>query len=72
MAGDGLHIVDAAGSIVFANKAMCDMLGYLASELMGRRAIDLMPQAALEGSEQALLRDIYARDFADYFEVIYQ
>jgi PAS domain S-box-containing protein len=72
MAGDGLHIVDASGAIVFANKAMCDMLGYDSIELTGRRAIDLMPQVTIQGSEQAMLRDIYARDFSDYFEVIYQ
>jgi PAS domain S-box-containing protein len=72
MAGDGLHIVDAFGAIVFANKAMCDMLGYDSSELMGKRAIELMPQASLEISEQAMLHDIYARDFSDYFEVLFQ
>jgi len=72
MAGDGIHVVDESGAIVFANKAMCDMLGYEPGELMGRPAIDIMFQDYSEGVDEQALNKVYVRDFFDYFEVLYQ
>jgi len=72
MAGDGIHVTDELGNIVYANRAMCDLVGYELSDLLGMPAIDLTP--ALTGSDidEDMLQEMYTRDYSSYFEVLYQ
>jgi PAS domain S-box-containing protein len=39
---DGLTILDADGIHIFVNERFCDMLGYLPSEIIGRKATDFV------------------------------
>jgi PAS domain S-box-containing protein len=72
MVGDGIHVTDEFGNIVYANKAMCDMVGYELSDLLGRPAIDLTANIPGSGINEAMLQDMYTRDYSSYFEVLYQ
>ncbi len=72
MAGDGIHVTDEMGNIVFANKALCDMLGYELTDLLGKPTITLTPDTPVEGCYESLIEELYARDYSNYFEVLYK
>lgn len=72
MAGDGIHVTDEMGTVIYANQAMCDMLGYGPEELLGRPAIDLTADLSGAGIDEAMLQEMYSRDYSSYFEVLYQ
>ena len=71
MAGDGIHVTDEYGNIVFANKTLCDMLGYDLDDLLGKPAIDLTPELPGSGIDESMLEEMYSRDYSNYFEVFY-
>lgn len=52
---DGLIILDMDGTIVEANAALCEMLGYVRDELIGLNAAVLIPPEILPRLAQALL-----------------
>lgn len=41
--GDGVLVIDTNGKIVVANRALCALLGYTASELLGKKIVDAVP-----------------------------
>jgi diguanylate cyclase (GGDEF)-like protein/PAS domain S-box-containing protein len=53
--GEGVCIVDGQGDIVFVNKALCEIYGYLETELLGRQWRLLWDEAA-EGA--AIMEDL--------------
>jgi PAS domain S-box-containing protein len=70
-AGDGIYVTDELGFIVFANKTLCDMLGYELSELIGRPAVDITADIPNQPLDPAMEHEMYHRDYTDYFETFF-
>jgi PAS domain S-box-containing protein len=69
--GDGIYVTDEMGNIVFANSAMCDMLGYEHSEMIGSYAVDFAADMLLAPVNDAMEQEMYARDYSAPFETSY-
>ena len=54
--GEGIWIVDRAGTITFANDRMAAILGYTKEELLGRSGFDLLAPAELERARAEFAR----------------
>jgi PAS domain S-box-containing protein len=70
-AGDGIYVTDELGTIVFANKALCAMLGYDQGELEGKPAIDITADIPNMPLDEAMEHEMYHRDYTDYFETFF-
>jgi PAS domain S-box-containing protein len=70
-AGDGIYVTDELGTIVFANKALCAMLGYDSGELTGKPAVDITAEMPGLATEETMAYEMYHRAYTDYFECLY-
>jgi len=72
MAGDGIYVTDEIGNIIFANSSLLDMFGYSAGELIGKPAVEIMPDLAGSDEYGRMVQEMYAKDYSNYFECLYQ
>ena len=49
-AGQGIYGIDLEGNCTFINRATCELIGYRAEEVLGRKTHDLMHHHKPDGS----------------------
>lgn len=69
---DGFAVVDAAGRIVEANPAFCEMLGYSATELATLHNTDITPGIWHAAQDDLLRTFVDERGYSDIFEKEYR
>ncbi|MFC1591870.1 PAS domain S-box protein [Thermodesulfobacteriota bacterium] len=72
MTGDGMYVTDEVGTIVRANRALGDMLGYAEAELTGKPSIDLTPELFGSAEEEIMAQEMFSMDYSRNFESLHQ
>ncbi len=70
-AGDGIYVTDELGIVVFANRAMHEMLRYGPGELVGRHATEMTAMIPLIERDPELEHTMYTREYSDPFETFF-
>ncbi len=73
MTGDGIFVTDDMGTIVWANRAFADMMGYSnPQELIGLYPPDLSPAIDDDEVIARMAEEMFAKSDGDYHESLYQ
>jgi len=70
-AGDGIYVTDELGIVVFANRALHEMLKYNPGELIGKHATVMTAMIPGIESDPELERKMYTMDYSVAFETFF-
>lgn len=71
-AGDGIYVTDGIGHIVRSNSAFREITGYSDEELMGKYAVDLLPQGAHDEVSQEGFDRMFGDEYFSQYEDVWQ